>query len=49
MTKLFLQNLEQEIRPTIQIGLSTVKIELLHHYVLGVVAMLQKHQTVLKH
>ena len=44
--KLFLWNLVQEIRPIFQNGLSTVKTDLLHHYVIGLVGMTQKHPTV---
>ena len=44
--KLFLWNLVQEIRPIFQNGLSTVKTDFLHHYVIGLVGMTQKHLTV---
>ena len=39
MTKLFLKNLVTEITPMIWNGLSTVKTDLMHHYVIGLVAM----------
>ena len=44
--KLFLWNLVQEIRPIFQNGLSTVKTDFLHHYVIGLVGMTQKYLTV---
>ena len=47
--EVLLQNLVPEIRPMIQNGLSTVKTDLLHHYVMGLVAMTQKNLRALKH
>ena len=44
MIKLFLQNLVPEIKPMTQNGLSTIKTDLLHLYLTGLVAMAQKHQ-----
>ena len=49
MTKLFLCNLVPEIKPMTQNGLSTAKSDLLHLYVIGLAAMAQKSQRVLKH
>ena len=36
-------------RPMIQNGLSTLKADLLHQYLIGLVAITRKHQRVLKH
>ena len=47
--EVLLQNLVPEIKPMIQNGLSTVKTDLLHHYVMGLVAMTQKNLRALKH